>query len=89
MGHLFLSFTCLSSLPISFLLGLCGMQFETKLKEKGLISSGMKFKEKIKSYHRIKNLSERERKTMVCIIHTPMCEEGCNIEEACMVSSEL
>jgi hypothetical protein len=49
----------------------------------------MKFKEKIKSYHRIKNLSERERKTMVCIIHTPMCEEGCNIEEACMVSSEL
>jgi hypothetical protein len=49
----------------------------------------MKFKEKIKSYHRIKNLSERERKTMACIIHTPMCEEGCNIKKACMVSSEL
>jgi len=65
------------------------MQFETKLKEKRLVSSGMKFKEKIKSYHRIKNLSEREKKTIVCIIHTSMCEEGCNIEEACMVSSKL
>ena len=59
------------------------------MKEEGLVSSGMKFKEKIKSYHRIKNLSERERKTMACIIHTPMCEEGCNIKKACMVSSEL
>jgi hypothetical protein len=26
---------------------------------------------------------------MACIIHTPMCEEGCNIKKACMVSSEL